>query len=162
MKNRTSINLEISLFEIIISILIFAVAGVIILNCFLIGRYIQIKSNDETIAGIKAESILEYVNSMKTFDEINDNFKKSLNEYNNEKNAYSYLQYYNENWQKSTNNNYKYFIETVISTNNVNSGEMCDITVMVKRIRPYPFIGGNNVIFSVSSKKFLPKNLKSE
>ena len=49
--NNISLNSKVSLLEIILSVIIFAAAGIIMLNCFGIARFTQIRANDKTAAG---------------------------------------------------------------------------------------------------------------
>ncbi len=72
MKNKLSINLEVSLVEIILSVLIFAAAGVIMLNCFAVARFTQIKANDKVTAGNIVQSDLEFIKSADDINEVNE------------------------------------------------------------------------------------------
>lgn len=72
MKNKVSINLNISLLEIILSVLIFAAAGMIMLNCFAIARFTQERANDKAAAGAIIQSDFEIIKSLKTLDEVHE------------------------------------------------------------------------------------------
>jgi len=164
MKNRTAINLEVSLVEIIISVLIFTIMGVIMVNCFAIARYTQIKSNDMTSANLKAQEVLEYIKSSKDTSEMDEIINDSFNEINFSKdNAHTaYICYYDDKWKKCDNKDKLYSIQLDIIRRNINSGDMNDINISINRTNKYPFIdkeGDSSLIFFVETKKFFPKTL---
>ena len=72
MKNKVSLNLNVSLLEIILSLLIFATAGIIMINCFAIARFTQIRANDKAIAGAILQSDFEIIKSFKNADEMHE------------------------------------------------------------------------------------------
>lgn len=161
MKNKLSINLEVSLVEIILSVLIFAICGVVMLNCFFIARFTQIRANDKTIAVMKAQSALEYIKSSKSIDEMEEMLKNTYkNNYYDEKKGKKniYVENYNDDWNKCEEADREYFMEIDISNNVLKSGSIENISVNVKRVKPYPFIDSDKdeVVISINSKKYFP------
>ncbi|MBP1926238.1 hypothetical protein J2Z76_002103 [Sedimentibacter acidaminivorans] len=162
MKGKSSISLEVSLVEIILSVLIFAITGIIMLNCFAMARYTQIKSNDITIASLKSQTFLEYIKSSKNNNEMNEIIKKMFDEIYYDNSSSKYVNYYDKNWNKCDDKNRIYFIELYISTSELNSGELNDIKINIGRIKKYPFIDKKNSsssIFVIETKKFFPINI---
>jgi len=158
LKNKISINLEVSLVEIILSVLIFAVCGVIMLNCFAIGRFTQVKANDKTQAGIKAQTIFEYIKSAENSAEMNQLLKDTFADSCNDNNNFVYTDYYDVNWNRCNENEKEYFIIVLVSNELIQSGEMEDITITVEKLKPYPFVDKDvkKIIFSITTKKFFP------
>lgn len=166
MKSRVSINLEVSLIEIILSVLIFAICGVIMLNCFAAARFTQVKANDITKAGIKVQTAIELVKSSKNQNEMEVLLSSifSENYYDNISGNIIYVNYYDRNWNKSSKGENEYLVKALISEHSVTSGEMYDIYVTVDKMKPYPFIGKKDEtesIYSVKTKKFF-SSLNSE
>jgi len=162
MKNKTSINLEVSLVEIIISVLVFTISGVIMINCFAMARYTQIKSNDITLGSFKAQTFLEYVKSAKDTNEMCGIIETSFNKvYFDENKAHSkYVVFYDKNWDKCVNEDKLFSIELDVRSNELDSGVIDNIIVNVNRINRYPFIdkgSDSSLIFSVETKKFFPR-----
>lgn len=176
MKHRLSINPEVSLIEIILSALIFAVTGIITLNCFASARFTQIKANDMLKAGFIVQSDIEIIKSFNEKTEIfgflNDtySFEKStgdfLNDtYSNENSAVdfsavdfsagnsSYVKYFDENWNLS-NENKEYKITLTLSDENYKSGVLENISVSVEKTKKYPFIKGGQQVYYIETKKF--------
>ena len=75
--NKVSLNSKVSLLEIVLSALIFAVAGIIMLNSFAIARFTQVRANDKTLASSIIQSDLEIIKSLNSSDEMHE----FLNEY---------------------------------------------------------------------------------
>ncbi|WP_326910356.1 hypothetical protein [Sedimentibacter sp. MB31-C6] len=161
MKNKSSINLEVSLIEIILSILIFAIAAVIILNCFAIARYTQIKSNDKTIALMKMQTILEYINSSETDNDTQEILNElfAYTNFNEETNQYYYVVYFDSKWNRCNEEQMEYTIIMDITNKQLQSGIISHINIFTKKSDPYPFIENNNSIdslVSISTKNFYP------
>lgn len=159
LKSRVSINLEVSLIEIILSVLIFAICGVIMLNCFAAARFTQVKANDVTKAGIKVQTAIELVKSSKNQNEMKVLLSSifSENYYDNISGNIIYVNYYDKNWNKISKGENEYSVKALISDHSVISGEMYDIYVIVDKMKPYPFIGKKDEtesIYSVKTKKF--------
>ena len=159
MKNKISMNLEVSLIEIIISILIFAVAGAIMLNCFAAARFIQIKANDKVEAGNIIQSNTEII---KSFDDISklDNYLSDnyflQKENSNEK---TYINYYDKTWVKCDAQNKEYIVSFKLSDNKTISGEIIKLNIIAEKVTPYPFIDKNNDIdniYEIETTKFFP------
>ena len=110
MKNKISINTEVSLVEIIMSILIFAIAGAIMLNCFAAARFTQIKANDKVEAGNKVQSVAEIIksfdNSIEADEYLTTNFK--LEKANGNENIY--INYYDKYWNICDGENNEFLV----------------------------------------------------
>ena len=134
--NKVSLNSKISLLEIILSVLIFAAAGIIMLNCFAIARFTQIRANDKAIAGAIIQSDFEIIKSLNTADEMN----KFLNSYETKEsgNINTYTKYYDENWIQGSGK--EYAITIMIDHQNSSSGELVSINISAEKSKPYPFI----------------------
>lgn len=152
MKNKIkiSINSEVSLIEIIISSLIFAAAGIIMLNMFGIARYTQISANDKVRAGALIQSDIEIIKSLNSPDEmyefLNDSYTIETD---------SYVKYFDENWVSSKNREFK-ITAIITSDENYKSGELKNITVSVEKTKKYPFLKGGTQVYYVETKKFFP------
>ena len=160
LKNKLSINLEVSLVEIILSVMIFAICGVVMLNCFFIARFTQIKANDKTMAVMKVQSALEYIKSSKSIDEMDeilkDTYKTNCYYEKGKKNIY--VENYDDDWNECEEIDREYFMEIDISDNALKSGNIENISVTVKRVKPYPFINSDKdeAVISINSKKYFP------
>lgn len=159
MKNKISINLEVSLVEIIISILIFAMAGAIMLNCFAAARFTQIKANDKVEAGNKVQSIAEMIkyfdSTIETDKYLAENFK--LQKTNGNENIY--INYYDKYWNISNEESNEYFITVQVSDVLTSSGEIKEFIIRSEKSEPYPFIDKNkefDYIYEIETKKFFP------
>lgn len=154
MKNKVSINLEVSLVEIILSVLIFAAAGIIMLNCFAIARYTQFRANDKVIAGTIVQSDFEIIKSSDSVDEMDEMLEKS---YTSKQiaNNYLYTKYFDKNWNISESQK-EYAMIIMVSGKNSNSGELKNISITIEKTKPYPFINkkGAEKIYSIETKKF--------
>lgn len=162
MKNKLSINLEVSLVEIILSVLIFAICGVVMLNCFFIARFTQVKANDKTIAIMKAQSAFEYIKSTKNSSEMNELLKSTYanNYYDDKNNSNVFVDYYDANWKSCNDIEKEYFIKIQVSDESINSGEMNSVNITIEKSKPYPFIDKvkdkAEPIISIETKKFFP------
>lgn len=156
MKNKVSLNLNVSLLEIILSVLIFAAAGIIMLNCFAIARFTQIRANDKAIAGAILQSDFEVIKSLNTADEMHEFLNNTYETTNISDNNYIYTKYYDENWNQSTTK--EYAVTIMISDENSISGDLIKINISAKKEKPYPFIKKEGIeqIYSIESKKFFP------
>lgn len=160
MKNKLSINLEVSLVEIIMSVLIFAIAGVIMLNCFAVARFTQIKANDKVMAGIIMQSDMELIRASKISNEIDEFLLSNYTVSQDNENGHLYIKYYDSNWNLCNDAEKEYSISLNVSNVQVNSGEMKSINIVAEKIEPYPFINkaeqkADN-IYTIESKKFFP------
>ncbi len=161
MKNKTSINLEVSLVEIIFSILIFAIAGAITLNCFAVAKFTQLKANDKVEAGNIIQSSAEIIKSADNIYEMNeylsDNFKH--NKLSNDETIY--FNYYDGNWNLCDEQNEEYSITIEINDVSVDFGDMKDISMHAEKVKHYPFIDNHNensIIYEINTKKFFTNN----
>lgn len=156
MNNKVSLNSNVSLLEILLSILIFAAAGIIMLNCFAIARFTQIRANDKTIAGTIIQSELEIIKSFNSADEMHKFLNNSYEEKKNNSNSYIYTKYYDENWNQSISK--EYAVTIMITSENLKSGDLININIVSEKEKPYPFIKNEGIkqIYSIESKKFFP------
>ena len=99
--NKVSFNPMVSLSEIILSVSIFVVAGIIMLNCFAIARYTQIRANDKAMAGAIVQSDFEIIKSFDTADEMHEFLNNSYESNKIANNTYVYTKYYDENWNQN-------------------------------------------------------------
>lgn len=161
MKNKFSLNLEVTLVEIIFSILIFVIAAVIMLNCFFIARFTQLKANDKVIAGNIVQSNIE---TIKSFNNIGDAEKFLIDNFqlfNNEQNVQTYINFYNKNWEISRENDYEYLLTLVVSEHFTDNGTIKNIELIAEKVKPYPFINkdnSNQFIYVIETNKFYPSN----
>lgn len=159
MKNKFSINLEVTLVEIILSVLIFAIAGVISLNCFFIAKFTQIKANDKVIAGNLIQSDIEILKSFNSSGESEEFLLQHFQLLKTESNVRTYINFYDKSWELSNEADKEYLITVNISDEFSNSGTLKDIEITAERIEPYPFINktnNNQPIYSIETKKFFP------
>ncbi len=152
--NKVSLNSKVSLLEIVLSALIFAVAGIIMLNSFAIARFTQVRANDKTLASSIIQSDLEIIKSLNSSDEMHE----FLNEYydikDQDNNSYTYIKYFDENWKQGSKKEYS--VTTRVSNGNSKSGKLIKISIQVEKEKPYPFIKKGQEIYSIESKKFFP------
>nr|WP_300092811.1 hypothetical protein [Sedimentibacter sp.] len=159
MKNKLSINLEVSLVEIILSVLIFAVAGVIMLNCFAYAKYTQVKANDKVAASWIVQSDAEMIKSSKTMDEavmfLTKNYEKKIED----KSSDVYTNYYDKNWKICSEDEQEYAMNTLITYEDKKYGKIMDIKITVEKSSPYPFVDRGRTtgpVFSIETGKFFP------
>ena len=102
--NKVSLNSKHSLLEIILSVLIFLAAGIIMLNCFGIARFTQIRANDKVTAGAIIQSDFEIIKSLNSTDELYE----FLNTYGTKESGSinTYTKYYDENWIQGSGKEY--------------------------------------------------------
>lgn len=157
MKNKVSLNSKVSLWEIILSVLIFAAAGIIMLNCFAIARFTQIRANDKTIAGAIIQSDFEIIKSLNTTDEMYEFLDNSYERKNIGNNNYAYTKYFGKNWNQNSMDK-EYAVTIRISDEDMKSGNLMIINISAEKEKPYPFIKkeGMEQIYSIESKKFFP------
>ena len=133
------------------------------LNCFGMSRYTQIKANDKTIAIMKAQTVFEYIKSSKNSNEMDDILKSifTSSSYNQNNNQHIYVDYYDKDWNKCLVEKKVYFITLEVSNVEISTGDMNDIKVTVKKVKPYPFIDKvkDSSIISFETRKFFPKFL---
>lgn len=161
MKNRISINLEVSLVEIIFSILIFSIAGAIMLYCFGAARFTQIKANDVVESGSIIQSSAEMIKSFETTGDMNDylthNFEYSA--FSEGENVFT--NYYDRDWNLCGEKNKEYTVTVKISDASLGSGNLKRVQLIAEKAVKYPFIDRNNtvnntVIYEINTKKFFP------
>jgi hypothetical protein len=150
--NKISLNSKVSLLEIILSVIIFAAAGIIMLNCFGIARFTQIRANDKTAAGAIIQSDFEIIKSLKSPAEmhefLNDSYDEKISD-----NPIMFTKYFDENWVQGRGKDYT--VTVTVEEENLNSGSLVSINISAQRTKPYPFIKkGGQDIYSVDSKKF--------
>jgi hypothetical protein len=154
-----SINLEVSLVEIILSVLIFAVAGVIMLNCFAYAKYTQEKANDKVSASWLVQSDAEMIKSADTLDEAVIFLKKNHENKSNDGSSDIYISYYDKDWNPCSEKEQEYALSTVISLEDKEYGEIMDIKITVEKSKPYPFVDKGkmtNPVYSIETSKFFP------
>lgn len=159
MKSKLSINLEVSLVEIILSVLIFAVAGVIMLNCFAYAKYTQEKANDKVAASWLVQSDAEMIKSTDSLDDavllLTKNHEKKV------KDGFSdiYINYYDKDWNPCSEEEQEYALNTVISLEEKEYGKIMDIKITVEKSKPYPFVDKGkptSPVYSIETSKFFP------
>ncbi|NLK64250.1 MAG: hypothetical protein GX289_04060 [Tissierellia bacterium] len=151
--NKVSLNSKVSLLEIVLSLLIFATAGIIMLNCFGVAKFTQIRANDKAIAGAIIQSDFEIIKSLSSIEELHE-FLNSY-EIRELKNTFTYTKYYDENWEQG--NGKEYAVTIVIEHEILKSGELININIFADKEKPYPFTNkGGQQIYSIESKKFFP------
>lgn len=159
MKNKISINLEVSLVEIIFSILIFAIAGVIMLYCFAAARFTQIKANDKVEAGSIIQSSAEMVKSFNSSSDMNEYFSENYEFKTINGNEIIYINYYDKNWSLCDEKSKVYLVTLKIINDSFIYGETKEITITAEKAKPYPFIHNDNEknnIFEIHTKRFYP------
>ena len=163
MKNKMSINLEVSLVEIIFSILIFSIAGAIMLYCFGAARFTQIKANDMVESGNIIQTNAEMIKSFKTSSDMNEylteNFKYRINTGNND----SFINYYDKDWELCDEKNKEYIVTVKINDTIHSSGNLKEINIIAEKHKKYPFIernknDGQTLIYEINTKKFFSSN----
>jgi type II secretory pathway pseudopilin PulG len=152
--NKISLNSKVSLLEIIFSVIIFAAAGIIMLNCFGIARFTQIRANDKAAAGAIIQSDIEIIKSLKNPTEMHEFLDDSYDDKSSD-NPITYTKYFDEKWVQGRGKHYTVTIS--VEEENINSGVLVSISISAKKTKPYPFIkkGGQDV-YLVESKKFFP------
>ena len=154
MKNRISINSEVSLIEIIMSILIFAIAGAIMLNCFGAAKFTQMKAND------KVEAIAEMIKSFNTSIEADEYLTENFKLLKTDGKEKIYVNYYDKCWnlcEKGNEENNEYFITVKTSDVFSGSGQLKEFVITSEKIEPYPFISKNKKnysLYKIETKKF--------
>ena len=152
--NKISLNSKVSLLEIIFSVIIFAAAGIIMLNCFGIARFTQIRANDKAAAGAIIQSDIEIIKSLKNPTEMHEFLDDSYDDKSSD-NPITYTKYFDENWVQGRGKDYTVTIS--VEEENINSGVLISISISAKKTKPYPFIKkGVHDVYLVESKKFFP------
>lgn len=156
MKNKISLNLNVSLLEILLSALIFAAAGIIMLNCFALARFTQIRANDKTRAGAILQSDFEIIKSLGNLDKVREFLDNSYEAKTIGDGSFIYEKYYDENWNEGPAE--EYGLTVVLKGEETVSGNLVSISISAEKIKPYPFIKdkGAQQIYSIESKKFFP------
>lgn len=150
--NKISLNSKISLLEIVLSVLLFAAASIIMLSCFGIARYTQIRANDKAIAGAIIQSEFEIIKSLNNTNEMHE-FLDSSYETKELGNSEIFIKYYDDEWIQGNGN--EYVLSIVLEYENFKSGELLNINISAEKEKPYPFIKkGEKNIYSIESKKF--------
>lgn len=157
MKNKISLDSKVSLLEIVLSVLIFAAAGMIMLNCFAIARFTQIQANDKAMAGAIVQSDFEIIKSLNTADKMHEYLNNSYDNKIISNNNYVYTKYYDKNWEQN-NINKEYAVTIAVDHENLKSGVLIKINITAKKEKSYPFLKkkGQDQIYSIESKKFFP------
>ena len=159
MKNKLSINLEVSLVEIIMSVLIFAIAGVIMINCFAYARFTQVKANDKVTAVFLVQSNVEMIKASETVNVAEQFLSENSTLVDDSSKKKSYIKYYDKDWNLCSEDKNEYSMKITISNENLDYGHMMDVSITVEKSKMYPFIdkGSNsNAVFSVETMKFFP------
>ncbi len=159
MKNKFSLNLEVTLVEIILSILIFVIAAVIMLNCFFIARFTQLKANDKVIVGNIIQSNIETIKSFNNYSDAEKYLIDNFQLFKNDQNVQIYNNFYNENWELSSEIDNEYLLTLVISEHFTDNGTLRNIELVAEKVKPYPFINksnSNQFIYIIETNKFYP------
>lgn len=161
MKNKTSVNLEVSLVEIVISILLFAIAGAIMLNSFAAARFTQIKANDKVRAGYLIQSSAEMINSFDSTNDMIEYLSTSFNYKSMSENENIFINYYDKDWNLCYEENKEYIITVKVNNVLYPYGELKNINITSEKAYPYPFIDKNkdntqNVIYEIYTQEFFP------
>lgn len=159
MKSKLSINLEVSLVEIILSVLIFAVAGVIMLNCFAYAKYTQEKANDKVAASWIVQSDVEMIKSSVALNDAVLFLTKNYETQTKNENSDIYTNYYDKDWNLCSKENQAYSINTSISIEDSGYGEFMNITITAHKSNPYPFVDKGKTaspVYSIETGKFFP------
>jgi type II secretory pathway pseudopilin PulG len=159
MKNKMSINLEVSLVEMIFSILIFAISGAIILYCFSAARFTQIKANDKVKAGSIVQSHAEIIRSFQSSNEMNEYLSEHFANISSNENESTYFSYYDSDWNPCDEKSMNYIVSLKITNSPSTYGELKNIDIISERANPYPFIDRNNkntqtIIYEINTKQF--------
>lgn len=152
--NKISLNSKVSLLEIILSVIIFAAAGIIMLNCFGIARFTQIRANDKTAAGAIIQSDFEIIKSLKSPAEmhefLNDSYDEKISD-----NPIMFTKYFDENWVQGRGKDYT--VTVTVEEENLNSGSLVSINISAQRTKPYPFIKkGSRIYIRWIARSFFP------
>ena len=156
MKNKVSLNLNVSLLEIILSVLIFTAAGIIMLNCFAIARFTQIRANDKAMAGSILQSDFEIIKSLKSVDKVNEFLDNTYDSKTIGDGFCIYEKHYDENWNKGAAK--EYFVTIILNGEKTASGSLISISISAEKVKLYPFIKMEEAkqIYSIETKKFFP------
>lgn len=160
MKNRISLNSEVSLVEIIMSILIFAIAGAIMLNCFGSAKFIQMKTNDKVEAGNKVQSIAEMIKSFDTGAEADKYMAENFKFLKTDGTEKVYVNYYDTNWNicEDINKEYNEFsIEVRMSDVSSGFAQLREFVISSEKINPYPFVSKSKEackLYEIETKRF--------
>lgn len=160
MKNKISINLEVALVEITISILIFAIAGAVMLNCFASARFTQVKANDRVEAGNRIQSIAEMIKSININKEVHEYLTENFILKKTSDNEKLYMNYYDKYWNICSKEKSEYSITVKVRDVLTDYGETDEFIINAEKIKPYPFIDKDkkiSSIFEIETKKFFPK-----
>jgi hypothetical protein len=143
--------------EIILSVVIFAVAGTIMLNCFAFARYTQEKANDKVAASWIVQSDAEIIKSADTLDKANLFLAKNYRKKAEDGSSDIYTNYYDKEWNPCTEEEQEYRLNTVIMLDEKEYGEFMNIKITVEKSKPYPFLdnGKSTVpVYSIETGKF--------
>jgi len=161
MKNKISINLKAPLVEIILSVVIFAVAGAIMLKCFAAARFTQIKSNDKVAAGNILQSCIEMIKSFEDTDDMEEYLTDDFTLIKKDGNEHIYVNYYDKDWNICGEKSEEYSVTLLISNILTDYGEMKEISIRAEKSKPYPFISNGNekssYIYELETTKFFPE-----
>lgn len=160
MKNNTSVNLAVSLVEIVISILIFAIAGAIMLNSFAAAKFTQIKANDKVKAGYLIQSNAEMIDSFDSTNDMIEYLSTSFHFKSVSENENIFINYYDKGWNLCDEENKEYIVTVKINNVLYPYGELKNINITSEKSYSYPFIDRNkdtqNVIYEIYTQKFFP------
>lgn len=131
--NKISLNSKVSLLEIIFSVIIFAAAGIIMLNCFGIARFTQIRANDKAAAGAIIQSDIEIIKSLKNPTEMHEFLDDSYDDKSSD-NPITYTKYFDEKWVQGRGKDYTVTIS--VEEENINFGVLVSISISAKRPNP--------------------------
>jgi hypothetical protein len=129
------------------------------LNCFAYAKYTQEKANDKVAASWLVQSDAEMIKSADTLDEavlfLTKNHEKKIKDGN----SVIYINYYDKDWKPCSEKEQEYALNTVISLEGKEYGEIMDIKITVEKSRPYPFVDKGKLtspVYSVETSKFFP------
>lgn len=125
MRAKEKLNSGTPMLEIVLSIGIFGVISVFILQLFLAADTFQKKSKDLSRAVIEAQSVMEVLKAMDNKEAI-DYMKLSLKEDN------TYVKYYDDKWQPCDKEG-KFSIIVKINVQEETRGSLNELEVVIKR-----------------------------
>lgn len=154
-KRKQSQNAKLPMLELIISIGVFAVISVFLLEMFLVANSLQQKAKDQGIAITKAETIAETIKSADGFSEVETElgFTKMwgtmveqedgsyqitrLDQKEKKDTTVVYVLHFNEEWEPATKED-TYSVLVVPYTKTMQEGTVENYEVYVYRLKGYP------------------------
>jgi hypothetical protein len=129
------------------------------LNCFAYAKYTQEKANDKVSASWIVQSDAEMIKSADTLDEAVLFLTKNHENKAIDGSSDIYISYYDKDWNTCSEKEQEYALNTVISLENKEYGEIMDIKINVEKSKPYPFVDKGKMtspVYSIETSKFFP------